>query len=120
VGSASPPSVLWTPTPKGGLSMSARAPALPPVVSAEEWQAARDAFLVKEKEFTHARDALAAERRRLPMARVEKSYTFKGPNGPAALLDLFEGRHQLLLYHFMFAPGVNGWPSAGCPGCSSF
>jgi predicted dithiol-disulfide oxidoreductase (DUF899 family) len=100
--------------------LSSKAPALPEIVSTQEWQAARDAFLAKEKEFTHARDTLAAERRRLPMVRVEKPYTFKGPTGPVALLDLFEGRHQLLLYHFMFAPGVSGWPSAGCPGCSSF
>src|SRR5438094_7782144 len=89
---------------------------LPPVVSAEEWQAARDALLVKEKEATRARDALAAERRRLPRVHIEKEYVFAGPEGKAALLDLFEGRRQLLLYHFMFGPNQD----AGCDGCSMF
>jgi predicted dithiol-disulfide oxidoreductase (DUF899 family) len=93
---------------------------LPRVVSPAEWQAAHDQLLVKEKAATRARDALAAERRRLPMVRIEKSYVFEGPDGKARLLDLFEGRRQLILYHFMFAPGVEGWPSAGCPGCSFF
>jgi predicted dithiol-disulfide oxidoreductase (DUF899 family) len=93
---------------------------LPKVVSAAEWQAARDRLLVKEKALTRSHDALAAERRRLPMVRIEKDYTFEGPNGTAKLLDLFDGRRQLLLYHFMFAPGVEGWPAAGCPGCSMF
>src|SRR6267143_299006 len=93
---------------------------LPQVVAAEEWQAARDALLVKEKEATRAGDALAAERRRLPMVRIEKDYVFESPEGPASLLDLFEGRRQLILYHFMFAPNAGGWPSAGCPGCSWF
>jgi len=91
---------------------------LPKVVSPAEWQAARDELLVKEKEATRARDALAAERRRLPMARIDKDYVFEGPDGKASLLDLFDGRRQLVLYHFMFAPGVEGWPDAGCPGCS--
>jgi len=63
-------------------------------------------------------DALAAERRRLPMVAVEKDYIFKGPGGGVSLPELFEGRRQLILYHFMYAPGVQGWPSAGCPGCS--
>jgi predicted dithiol-disulfide oxidoreductase (DUF899 family) len=92
----------------------------PKVVSEPEWRAAHDALLAKEKELTRARDALAAERRRLPMVRVEKPYVFDGPDGEVSLSDLFEGRPQLLLYHFMFAPGVNGWPTAGCPGCSMF
>jgi len=91
---------------------------LPPIVSATEWQRAREKLLVKEKAATHARDALAAERRRLPMVRIEKDYVFEGPDGKTSLVDLFDGRRQLLLYHFMFAPGVGGWPSAGCPGCS--
>jgi predicted dithiol-disulfide oxidoreductase (DUF899 family) len=91
---------------------------LPPVVSQGEWEAAREALLVKEKEATRARDALAAERRRLPMVRIDKSYVFEGPNGEAGLLDLFEGRRQLILYHFMFAHDVEGWPTAGCDGCS--
>lgn len=94
--------------------------ALPNVVSQAEWDAARLAFLAKEKEMTRARDALAAERRRLPMVRIEKKYVFDGPNGKVSLLDLFEGRPQLIVYHFMFAPGVHGWPTAGCPGCSMF
>jgi predicted dithiol-disulfide oxidoreductase (DUF899 family) len=93
--------------------------ALSQIVSPQEWAAARAAFLVKEKEMTRARDALAAERRRLPMMRIE-NYVFDGPDGKVSLLDLFEGRPQLIIYYFMFAPGVLGWPSAGCPGCSMF
>jgi predicted dithiol-disulfide oxidoreductase (DUF899 family) len=99
-------------------SVTTRTKNLPPVVSQAEWQAARDQLLVKEKAATHARDALAAERRRLPMVRIDKEYVFEGPNGKASLLDLFEGRRQLILYHFMFGPGASGWPTAGCPGCS--
>ena len=93
---------------------------LPRVVLQAEWKAAHEALLVKEKEATRARDALAAERRRLPMARIDKEYVFEGPGGKARLVNLFEGRRQLILYHFMFAPDVEGWPSAGCPGCSMF
>jgi predicted dithiol-disulfide oxidoreductase (DUF899 family) len=93
---------------------------LPQIVSPAEWQAAAEALLANEKEATRARDALAAERRRLPMVRIEKDYVFDGPGGRTSLVDLFEGRRQLLVYHFMFAPGVEGWPSAGCPGCSFF
>ena len=93
---------------------------LPPVVSRTEWEAALAALRAKEKEATRARDALAAERRRLPRVRVDKDYVFDGPDGRASLLDLFEGRRQLILYHFMFAPGVHGWPEAGCDGCSMF
>jgi predicted dithiol-disulfide oxidoreductase (DUF899 family) len=93
---------------------------LPPVVSPAEWEAAREALLVKEKETTRARDALAAERRRLPAVRIDKNYVFEGPDGKASLVDLFEGRRQLIVYHFMFAPDVHGWPSAGCEGCSMF
>ena len=100
--------------------MSSVKTGLPRVVSDAEWRAARDALLKKEKELTRARDALAAERRRLPMTRVEKDYVFEAPEGKVRLLDLFDGRPQLLLYHFMFAPGVNGWPAAGCPGCSNY
>lgn len=94
------------------------AKALPKIVSAAEWQAAREKLLVKEKAATRAQDALAAERRRLPIVRIDKQYLFEGPNGSATLLDLFERRRQLIIYHFMFAPGVGGWPTAGCPGCS--
>jgi predicted dithiol-disulfide oxidoreductase (DUF899 family) len=90
----------------------------PRIVSREEWQQARNQLLVKEKAATRARDTLAAERRRLPMVRIEKDYVFEGPDGKVHLLDLFEGRRQLIIYHFMYAPGVEGWPSAGCPGCS--
>jgi predicted dithiol-disulfide oxidoreductase (DUF899 family) len=93
---------------------------LPQVVSEQEWRRARERLLAKEKEATRARDALAAERRRLPMVRIEKDYVFEGPDGTARLVDLFEGRRQLVLYHFMFAPDVDGWPTAGCPGCSMF
>ena len=91
---------------------------LPRLVSREEWQRERDQLLVKEKAATRALDAVAAERRRLPMVRIEKNYVFEGPNGKVSLPDLFERRSQLIIYHFMFAPGVDGWPSAGCPGCS--
>jgi predicted dithiol-disulfide oxidoreductase (DUF899 family) len=93
---------------------------LPPIVSPAEWQAAHDALLAKEKAATRARDALAAERRRQPMVRIDKSYLLHRPGGKADLVDLFDGRRQLILYHFMFAPGVHGWPDAGCPGCSMF
>jgi predicted dithiol-disulfide oxidoreductase (DUF899 family) len=89
-----------------------------PIVSPEEWKAAREELLVKEKELTHARDALAAERRRMPRLAVEKTYRFDGPNGPATFADLFEGRRQLILYRFFFEPGQGDWPESGCPGCS--
>jgi predicted dithiol-disulfide oxidoreductase (DUF899 family) len=92
----------------------------PKVVSEAEWLAARDALLTKEKALTRALDALAAERRRLPMTKVEKDYVFEGPQGPVSLDELFDGRAQLLLYHFMFGPGAHGWPEAGCPGCSMY
>jgi predicted dithiol-disulfide oxidoreductase (DUF899 family) len=91
---------------------------VPEVVSAEEWRAAHERLLVKEKEATRARDALAAERRRLPMVRFDRDYVFEDPEGRVSLLDLFEGRRQLIVYHFMFQPGASGWPSAGCDGCS--
>jgi len=90
----------------------------PPVVSPEEWRAARDAMLVKEKAHTRARDALAAERRRMPWMAVEKNYVFEGPNGKASLADLFDGRRQLILYRAFFEPGVFGWPDHACRGCS--
>jgi len=93
---------------------------LPQVVTQAEWQDAHEKLLVKEKEATRARDALAAERRRQPMVPIGKDYVFEGPDGKASLLDLFEERRQLIVYHFMFAPEVEGWPSAGCPGCSFF
>jgi predicted dithiol-disulfide oxidoreductase (DUF899 family) len=92
--------------------------AMPNVVSSAEWQAEHERLLRKEKAATRERDTLAAERRRMPMVEIEKDYVFEGPDGRASLLDLFDGRRQLILYHFMFAPGVGGWPDAGCPGCS--
>jgi predicted dithiol-disulfide oxidoreductase (DUF899 family) len=91
---------------------------MPPIVSPQEWKAAREQLLVKEKALTHARDALAAERRRMPRMAVEKDYRFIGPDGPVGLADLFAGRRQLILYRFFFEPGVHGWPDRGCPGCS--
>src|ERR1700742_2027606 len=90
----------------------------PPVVSSQEWEAARQQLLVKEKELTRARDALGADRRRMPLLAVEKKYEFDGPNGKASLLDLFEGRRQLIVYRAFFEPGVFGWPEHGCRGCS--
>src|SRR5439155_15081681 len=81
---------------------------LPPVVSPGEWQVARESLLVKEKEATRARDALAAERRRMPVVLIDKDYVFEGPDGGASLVDLFDERRQLIIYHFMFAPGVEG------------
>jgi predicted dithiol-disulfide oxidoreductase (DUF899 family) len=90
----------------------------PPIVSPGEWEAARQELLVKEKEFTHARDAMAAERRRMPWMAVEKAYVFDGPDGKANLLDLFDGRRQLVLYRAFFEPGVKGWPDHACIGCS--
>lgn len=92
--------------------------ARPPIVSAQEWTAAHEAMLVKEKEHTRARDALAAERRRMPMTPVETDYRFVGREGEVGLLDLFGARRQLLVYRFFFQPDVDGWPDKGCPGCS--
>ncbi len=89
---------------------------LPPVVSRQEWEAALDEVRAKEKEATRARDALAAERRRLPRMRIENAYVLEGAAGQASLPDLFEGRRQLILYHFMFGPNQD----AGCNGCSMF
>ena len=87
---------------------------VPLVASREEWLGARKQLLAKEKEFTRARDALSAERRRLPMVAVDKEYVFQGPAGKASLLDLFEGRRQLIVYHAMFDPS---WDE-GCNACS--
>jgi len=90
----------------------------PPIVSPQQWQAAREQLLVKEKALTRARDALAAERRRMPWMAVEKTYEFDGPAGKISLLDLFEGRRQLIVYRAFFEPGVHGWPEHACIGCS--
>ncbi|MER7972038.1 DUF899 domain-containing protein [Streptomyces sp. NPDC096080] len=89
---------------------------LPEIVSRERWRAAREELLVKEKEATRARDALNTERRRLPMVAIEREYLFEGGDGKATLADLFQGRGQLVVYHFMFAPE---W-DAGCRSCSAF
>lgn len=89
---------------------------LPRIVSREEWRAVREELLVKEKAATRARDALAVERRGLPMVEIDKEYVFESGDGKATLLDLFAGRHQLVVYHFMFAPE---W-DAGCRSCSAF
>ncbi|MGW7266538.1 DUF899 domain-containing protein [Streptomyces sp. NPDC054842] len=88
----------------------------PQIVSREEWRVAREELLAKEEAVTRARDALNAERRGLPMVEIDKEYVFDGGDGKATLLDLFEGRHQLVVHHFMFAPE---W-DAGCRGCSAF
>src|SRR5499425_3887793 len=90
----------------------------PPVVSPQQWEAARQQLLVKEKAFTRSRDALAAERRRMPWVAVEKKYEFEGPTGKVTLLDLFDGRRQLIVYRAFFEPGVFGWPEHACRGCS--
>ncbi|SFJ92689.1 Predicted dithiol-disulfide oxidoreductase, DUF899 family [Paenibacillus sp. UNC496MF] len=88
---------------------------LPEVVSYSEWLIARKELLKKEKEFTRLKDALNTERRMLPMVRIEKEYVFESSNGHSTLMDLFEGRRQLIVYHFMFDPL---WEK-GCSGCSS-
>ena len=89
---------------------------LPDVVSRADWLAARKELLVREKQATRARDELNAARRRLPMVVIDKDYVFEGPDGKASLAGLFEGRRQLVIYHFMFGPD---W-DAGCPSCSGF
>ena len=90
----------------------------PPVVSPQEWQAAREKMLVKEKAHTRARDALAAERRRMPWMAVEKDYVFETPDGRKSLAELFDGRRQLIVYRAFYEPGVGGWPEHACVGCS--
>src|SRR6202023_685848 len=86
----------------------------PKIVSRDEWLAARKKLLAKEKKLTRERDALAAERRQLPWRKVDKNYVFDSPGGEKACADLFEGRSQLIVYHFMFGPD---WKE-GCPSCS--
>src|SRR5947208_13418284 len=88
---------------------------LPEVVSREEWLDARKALLAEEKELTRQRDALSTKRRELPMVEIDKEYVFDGPDGEATLLDLFEGRRQLIVVHFMFDPG---WED-GCASCTA-
>ena len=99
--------------PKGHIEMNT-----PPIVSQQAWEAARQQLLAKEKTFTRSRDALAAERRRMPWMAVEKKYEFDDPKGRVSLLDLFEGRRQLIVYRAFFEPGVFGWPEHACRGCS--
>src|SRR4051812_14526667 len=89
---------------------------LPPIVSRPEWTAARKDLLAKEKHFTRERDALNAERRRLPMVEIDKEYRFDRPDAPASLLDVFDGRSQLVVYHFMWLYDRD----IGCPSCSAF
>ncbi len=93
---------------------------LPRVVTPAEWLVQRRELLAKEKELTHQRDALNADRRRLPMVRIEKDYTFEGPDGKASLLDLFEGRRQLIIYHFMWLWDAGEPLDRGCPSCSAW
>ena len=94
------------------------------IVSAEEWKAAREELLVEEKKLTRARDALAAKRRRMPMMAVDKDYEFEGPDGRVSLLDLFEGRRQLIVYRAFYGPEVTSYaeggayPERACEGCS--
>ncbi|MGE0242009.1 MAG: DUF899 domain-containing protein [Parvibaculaceae bacterium] len=90
--------------------------ALPRAVTRSEWIAARKEFLEKEKHLTRERDALSAARRRLPMVKIEKDYVFEGPEGQVKLRDLFQGRRQLIVYHFMYDPA---WDKA-CSGCTGF
>lgn len=96
----------------------------PPIVSPLEWQAAREELLVEEKKQTRARDALAAQRRRMPWMAVEKDYRFEGPDGSVNLLDLFEDRRQLIVYRFFYGPEVTtyaeggSYPERACVGCS--
>jgi predicted dithiol-disulfide oxidoreductase (DUF899 family) len=90
----------------------------PPIVSAQQWKAAHQELLVKEKEFTRRRDALAASRRRMPWTQVEHRYEFESPEGTVSLVDLFAGRRQLIVYRAFVEPGVHGWPEHGCVGCS--
>lgn len=92
----------------------------PPVVSPEEAKAAREALFAKELKAAEAHDELAAERRRLPWVRIDKDYAFEGPDGPARLVDLFDGCSQLIVYRFFFQEGVADFPHGGCPGCSLF
>lgn len=90
------------------------ASAQPKIVTPDEWQNAIDEIRIKEKELTRAQDAVNAMRRHLPMIKIDKDYVFDSENGKVSLLDLFEERKQLIVYHFMFAPEAD----AGCPGCS--
>ena len=94
--------------------------ARPPVASQTEWDAALATLLERERAVATAMHELAAARKRMPMVPIERDYEFEGPDGRRSLLELFDGRSQLILYRFFFEEGVPGWPDAGCVGCSSF
>src|ERR1700746_350439 len=104
---------MATNNPKAHLAMKKT-----PCVSQQEWETARQQLLAKEKALTRSRDALAAERRRMPWVAVEKKYEFEGPGGKVSLLDLFEGRRQLIVYRAFFDPGVFGWADHARRGCA--
>src|SRR5215469_1119164 len=99
---------------KGAVKMSTSTMDNPKIVSREEWLVARKKLLIREKQHTREHDAIASERRALPWVRVEKNYVFDSPSGKKNFIDLFEGKSQLIVYHFMFGPD---W-SEGCPSCS--
>ena len=94
--------------------------ARPAIVSQSEWETSLAAITEREETVAAAIDHLAAARKRMPMVHVEHDYRFEGPDGERSLAELFDGRSQLILYRFFFEDGVNGWPDAGCPGCSSW
>src|ERR671937_2779886 len=102
-------------TPSADNERKASLPAMqrPPIVSSQAWEAARQQLLVKEKALTRARDALAAERRRMPWLAVDKAYAFDGPDGMASLLDLFDGRRQLIVYRAFYGPEVTTYAEGG-------
>ena len=108
---------MTTPTPSNG-RVNQTAMHTPPIVTPDEWESARQRLLRTEKAHTRARDALAAERRRMPWTPVDKEYVFEGPDGSVTLRDLFDGRRQLIVYRAFFEPGVYGWPEHACRGCS--
>jgi predicted dithiol-disulfide oxidoreductase (DUF899 family) len=96
--------------------MTIQDPPHPRIATRDEWLAARKTLLAHEKELTKHYDRVSAERRRLPMVKLEKTYQFDGPEGKRSLLDLFDGHHQLIVYHFMFDPA---WDN-GCDGCTGY
>src|SRR5947209_14908066 len=99
-----------TTSPENHLKQGQHGMCTPAIVTSQEWEAARERLLVKEKSLTRARDALAAERRRMPWTAVDTEYTFEGPEAKVSLIDLFDGRRQLIVYRAFFEPGVFGWP----------
>ena len=105
---------MWAGVPDQAANTKKTVMSLPQIATREAWLAARKELLAKEKDLTRLRDALNAERRDLPMVEIEKDYIFDGPNGAVRLIDMFEGRRQLIIYHFMFDPG---WED-GCPSCT--